>query len=200
MNSSGPKTFVFTIRVNPRIRRRMRALSERESASRTGPSATPRIRRRMRVVCVPDDLSRVCRGRPLGRLRADCRVSPLPTVAAASPYMEFRTTHSRIHKTAPTTPSFSNSYKRVRNSLKTSTFKSLYFHTHAHSFVGSPVFSTTSQKHTGGIHPKLSDFGIFQLSSLPAARPPRRASDGGRGCPSQDRRNYTRTKNPAPPS
>jgi hypothetical protein len=47
-------------------------------------------------------------------------------------------------------PTFSVSYKRVRNVLKTSNFKYLYFHTHAHSSVGSLLFSTTSRKHTGG--------------------------------------------------
>ncbi len=33
----------------------------------------------------------------------------------------------------PQLPVFSVAYKRVRNSLKTNTFRSLYFHTHAHS-------------------------------------------------------------------
>ncbi len=74
------------------------------------------------------------------------RVNPCSSVVSFSP---------------PATRLFSILYKRVRKSLKTSTFKSLYFHTHAHSFAGSPVFSTTSQKHTGGYTPILSDSGIF---------------------------------------
>jgi hypothetical protein len=63
--------------------------------------------------------------------------------------------HSRAQRcqTALPSPVFSISCKRVRNILKTSTFKSLCFHTHAHSFAASPVLSTTSQKHTGGTHP-----------------------------------------------
>ncbi len=61
-------------------------------------------------------------------------------------------------------PVFSVSYKRVRNSLKISTFKSLYFQAVAHSL---SLFSCKSficnhvSKTTGGYTPKLSDSGIF---------------------------------------
>jgi hypothetical protein len=78
------------------------------------------------------------------------RVNPCPSVVSFSP---------------PATRLFSISYKRVRNILKTKTFKSLYLHTHAHSFFGSPAFSTTSQEHTGGYAPGLSDFGILRRPS-----------------------------------
>jgi hypothetical protein len=46
-------------------------------------------------------------------------------------------------------PLFSQSCKRVRNSLKTRKFNSLSFHTHAHSFAVSPLFATHTQNTPG---------------------------------------------------
>ena len=86
----------------------------------------------------------------------------------------------------PQPPVFSTPYKRVRISLKTSTFKSLYFQAVAHSL---SLFSCKSfiynhvSKTTGGYTPKLSDFGIF---GSPA---PRRAI-----LPDQSNRSKMRTR------
>jgi hypothetical protein len=76
----------------------------------------------------------------------------------------------------PPTLMFSISYKRVRKPLKTSDFKYLYLHTHTHSFVGSLFFSTTSQKHTGGI-PKNCPI----LGSSPLTSPSTTGANGRRG-------------------
>ena len=82
----------------------------------------PRIRQRMCPSCIPD----VSSGRVLSESRAG-RVE------------------GTLCKSHPPSPLFSNSCKRVRIPLKTRTFKSLCFHTHAHSFAVSPVFATLTQ-------------------------------------------------------
>ncbi len=82
-------------------------------------------------------------------------VNPRPSVVPFSP---------------PATRLFSRLYKRVRSSLKTSALKYLYFHTLAHSFAANPVFSTSSQKHTGG-------WGYLRL--LPAAPKSSLGDEGG---------------------
>ncbi len=114
----------------------------------------PSIRRRMRVVCVTINFSWVCRGRPSGRLQWLSSESPaprLPVVAGGGRGPSTKSAkRAEAHKISSTTHLFSMGYKRVRKSLKTSTFKSLHFHTLAHSFPASIVFSITSQKHTGG--------------------------------------------------
>jgi hypothetical protein len=56
---------------------------------------------------------------------------------------------TQLHKNASTTPLFSHSCKRARNPLKTRNFKSLTFHTHAHSFAVSPLFATHTQNIPG---------------------------------------------------
>ena len=71
-----------------------------------------------------------------------------------------------LHKNASAKRLFSISYKRVWMSLKTGDFKSLYFHTHPHSFAGSPVFSTTSQKRTEGIPQNCPILGFSAFSCL----------------------------------
>ncbi len=74
------------------------------------------------------------------------RVNPCPSAASFS---------------APATSVFSASYKRVRNILKTSTFKSLYFHTHVHSFLVSPLFASLTQNN-GGVYPETVRFWDFR--------------------------------------
>ena len=113
--------------VYPRIRRRMRALSERESASRTGASACPR---------------------------------------------PFRTSTIALHicprRAASTAPSFPIPYKIVRKSLKTRTFKSLYFQADAHSLslfsCKSFIYSRVSK--TTGVHPQTVRFLDFRRPIL----------------------------------
>jgi hypothetical protein len=62
-------------------------------------------------------------------------------------------THKLARKTqCELKPLFSDSCKIACMSFKMRDFKSLHFHTHTHSFAASSIFSTTSQKHTGGIH------------------------------------------------
>jgi hypothetical protein len=78
-----------------------------------------------------------------------------------------------VHKTLSLSPLFSYSCKRVRNSLKTRNFKSLSFHTHAHSFAVSPVFATHTQNNPGVYTPVTSpkskvSLDVFQLSLVPS--------------------------------
>ncbi len=56
---------------------------------------------------------------------------------------------THAHKNVSTTPLFTQSCKRVRNSLKIRNFNSLSFHTHAHSFAVSPLFATHTQNMPG---------------------------------------------------
>ncbi len=56
---------------------------------------------------------------------------------------------THAHKNVSTTPLFTQSCKRVRNSLKIRNFNSLSFHTHAHSFAVSPLFATHTQNVPG---------------------------------------------------
>ncbi len=60
-----------------------------------------------------------------------------------------------VHKTPSTTPLFSQSCKRVCISLKTRSFNSLSFHTHAHSFAVSPLFATHTQNILGVYVPPM---------------------------------------------
>ena len=76
--------------------------------------------------------------------------------------------------------------KRVRISLKTSDFKSLYLHTHAHSFPGSPVFSITSQKLTRG--------GGISHYRKPSAAPQRRAEMNSAPTWEKAKRTYSQRK------
>jgi hypothetical protein len=56
--------------------------------------------------------------------------------------------------------SFANSSKRVRNSLIRRNFKTLCFHTHAHSSAACPLVSILSQKHTRGVYPTPHSSGL----------------------------------------
>ncbi len=205
MGSPALKTAAIPIRAYPRIRRRMRAvctpgafagraLSERESASRTGPSAVyPSSAGTFPTFSFPceSNLRKVRKLNPLFSIYSAlfcafaqltfppnpfifCRLRTFLDDYRGWGYLNFPT--SGVPSSAITRRRnarnelhlnhlLSIACKRVRKILKTSTFKSLYFHTHAHSSAASPVFSITSQKHTGGYTPKSVRFW-----DLPPAR------------------------------
>jgi hypothetical protein len=64
-----------------------------------------------------------------------------------------------LRKSDATSHFVSITCKRVRNSLKTRNFKSLSFHTHAHSFAVSPLFAT----HT------LNTLGVYVPPAIPGS-------------------------------
>ncbi len=110
-------------------------------------SNTPRIRRTTRALSEPRSGRVACP--PKARRR---REGPLSVPPRGTGFIALRT---HLHKSLSASPSFSYSCKRVRISLKLRNFKSLSFHTHAHSFAVSPLFATHTQNIPGVCVPPM---------------------------------------------
>jgi hypothetical protein len=95
------------------------------------------------------------------------RKDPLSSFPASSLLID---PHPRTHffaLSAPETRLFSVNCKRVRNSLKTRNIKPLSFHTHAHSFAASHVFSTLSHFAPGVHIPAAKETSLLALAESP---------------------------------